>query len=71
MQRRFPQPTKSLLRSVSIQTHDGARIAEIVAATNWQSHTMRGVISGALKKNLALDVTSEKIVNRGRAFKLL
>jgi len=48
----------------------GASIAEIVAATNWQAHTIRGVISGVLKKKLGLDITSEKNNNRGRVYKI-
>ena len=34
----------------------GATIEEAVAATGWQRHTVRGVISGALKKKLGLTV---------------
>jgi hypothetical protein len=39
----------------------GATIAEIVAATEWASHTVRGFFAGALKKKLGLTVTSEKV----------
>jgi len=51
-------------------TPDGSTIEEIIAATGWQSHTVRGAISGALKKKLGLEVTSEKVENRGRVYKL-
>ena len=46
----------------------GATIAEIVAATDWLSHTVRGSMSGALKKKLGLTITSEKVDGRGRVY---
>lgn len=49
---------------------EGASITEIMAATGWQAHSVRGFISGSLKKTLGLDVTSEKIEGRGRVYKL-
>jgi hypothetical protein len=49
---------------------DGATIEEIMAATGWQSHTIRGAMAGALKKKLGLDVTSEKVAERGRVYRL-
>jgi hypothetical protein len=49
---------------------EGATIDEIVAAFGWQPHTARGAIAGALKKKLGLDVTSEKVENRGRVYRL-
>ena len=39
---------------------EGATIAQIVAATGWLAHTVRGAFAGALKKKLGLTVTSEK-----------
>ena len=39
---------------------EGARIDELMAATGWQAHSVRGALSGAIKKNLALSVISEK-----------
>ena len=40
---------------------EGATIAQIVQATGWQPHTVRGAFAGALKKRLGLTVTSEKV----------
>jgi hypothetical protein len=34
----------------------------------WQPHTVRGAIAGALKKKLGLDVTWEKDEKRGRVY---
>lgn len=62
--------TKQATLIAMLRTPDGATIEEIIAATGWQSHTVRGAISGALKKKLGLEVTSEKVENRGRVYKL-
>jgi len=38
----------------------GATVAQMVAATGWQQHSVRGALAGALKKR-GLLITSEKI----------
>ena len=48
----------------------GATLAEIVEATGWQQHTIRGAMAGALKKKLGLTITSEKDEARGRIYKI-
>lgn len=62
--------TKQATLIAMLRAPDGATIAEIMAATGWQSHTVRGAMSGALKKKLGLEVTSEKVEHRGRVYKL-
>ena len=53
-----------------LQRPEGATIAELVAATAWQSHTVRCSISGALKKKLGLPITAAKVEGRGLFYRL-
>lgn len=62
--------TKQATLIAMLRAPDGATIEEIMAATGWQSHTVRGAMAGALKKKLGLEVISEKVEGRGRAYKL-
>jgi hypothetical protein len=48
----------------------GASVDEIVESLDWQPHTVRGAIAGALKNKLGLDVTSEKSDKRGRVYRI-
>ncbi len=61
--------TKQATLIAMLRAQDGATIAEIMAATGWQAHTVRGAMAGALKKKLGLEVTSEKIPERGRVYR--
>ena len=49
---------------------EGATIAQVIAATGWQAHTVRGAISGALKKKRGLVVTSEKSESGERVYRI-
>jgi hypothetical protein len=48
----------------------GATVAEIVTAIGWQPHSVRGAISGTLKKKLGLAVSSEPVDGRGRVYRI-
>jgi hypothetical protein len=43
-----------------LQRPEGATIPQVMAATGWQAHTVRGTFAGAFKKKLGLVLTSEK-----------
>ncbi len=62
--------TKQAQLVAMLQRPEGASLDEIVAATSWQPHTVRGAIAGALKKKLGLTVTSEKVEGRGRVYRV-
>lgn len=66
--RKVRDGTKQAALIDMLRAPDGATIAEIAAATRWQSHTVRGAIAGALKKKLGLEVMSEKVEGRGRVY---
>jgi hypothetical protein len=48
----------------------GCTLAEIMKATDWQAHTVRGFISGTLGKKMGLAVASEKNDAGERAYSL-
>jgi hypothetical protein len=48
---------------------EGATVDEVVSATGWQRHTVRGVLSGTLKKKLRLTIASAK-EERGRVYRI-
>ena len=64
------QGTKQALLVDLLKSRSGATIDEAVAATGWQAHSVRGAISGTLKKKLGLAVTSEPIEKRGRVYRI-
>jgi Protein of unknown function (DUF3489) len=43
-----------------LERPEGATVEQIAAATGWQHHTIRGAISGALKKKLGLNVEATR-----------
>lgn len=48
----------------------GATINELSEATGWLPHSVRGAISGTLKKKLGLDIISEDGGARGRFYRI-
>ncbi|MGY0794674.1 DUF3489 domain-containing protein, partial [Azospirillum argentinense] len=53
-----PAISKQAQVIILLRREQGASLDEIVAATGWQKHTVRGAISGALRKRLGLTIES-------------
>ena len=62
--------TKQAQIIAMLQRSEGATVAEMVEATGWLAHTVRGSISGALKKKLGLPIAAEKVEGRGTVYRL-
>ncbi|MDE2030615.1 MAG: DUF3489 domain-containing protein [Alphaproteobacteria bacterium] len=50
---------------------EGATVADIMKATEWQKHTVRGCFSGALKKKHGYEIVSEKPKDGDRVYKIV
>src|SRR5499426_4384658 len=71
-----PEPRPDVNRSskqdgviAMLRRPEGATVDEVASATGWQRHTVRGVLSGTLKKKLGLTLASAK-EQRGRVYRI-
>jgi hypothetical protein len=62
--------TKKALVLDLIRRDGGATLQEIMDATGWEKHSVRGFISGALGKKMGLHVESSKREDGQRAYRL-
>ena len=62
--------TKQALMIEMLRRPEGATVDQIMDATGWQRHTVRGAFAGALKKKLGLAIASEKVEDRGRVYRV-
>ena len=63
--------TKQAQVIAMLRRGEGATIAQIVEATEWQAHTVRGFFAGALKRKLGLSVTSKKAEGGERVYRIV
>ena len=50
---------------------DGATIEEMMQATDWQQHSVRGFLAGTVRKKLALALTSSKADGEARRYQIV
>jgi hypothetical protein len=53
-----------------LQKSDGVTVQQIMAATDWQPHTVRGFLSGTVGKQMGLYLTSERRSDGQRVYRL-
>ena len=65
------RPGTKLAAIIDAMRHPGgATIAQMMAGTGWQAHTVRGAISGMVKKRLGYEVVTEKGADGLRVYRI-
>jgi hypothetical protein len=49
---------------------EGVSIEEMMQATDWQQHSVRGFLAGTVKKKLGFSLTSSKAKNSARRYRI-
>ena len=72
-----PEPTPVVIATSKQQRcldllarRDGATLAELMTATEWQPHSVRGFLSGTVKKKLGLMLNSSRDAEGTRRYSL-
>jgi hypothetical protein len=53
-----------------LSRREGATIPEMVEATDWQQHSVRGFLAGTVKKKLGFTLTSKKAEGEPRRYRI-
>lgn len=54
-----------------LRRKEGATLAELATATGWQNHSIRGFLSGTVKKKMGLTVTASKPEGGERTYSIV
>lgn len=69
--RRTRENSKQAQVIAMLRREEGATIEQVRTATGWQAHTVRGTFAGAFKKKLGLNVTSDKVADGARVYRIV
>ena len=65
------RPTSKLGQlEAMLRRPDGATIPQLVKALDWQAHSVRGAMSGSLKKKQGLKITATKDEGKERVYRI-
>lgn len=64
-------PTKTNIVIKKLRSPKGVTVQSIMDATGWQAHSVRGFISGTVKKKLGHDVQSETGKDGQRRYRIV
>lgn len=62
--------TKLQRLEMMLRRPEGATIAQLSKALDWQAHSIRGAMSGTLKKKLGLAMTASKADGQDRVYRI-
>jgi len=54
-----------------LRRSEGASIAQLSTALDWQPHSVRGAMSGSLKKKRGLKIVDEKVDGKERVYRIV
>jgi hypothetical protein len=64
------KPSKQEMVLELLRREDGATIDELIDATSWQAHSVRGILSGTVRKKLKLNLVSDVVGNGVRWYRV-
>ena len=69
----FPQNRKTKAATIikMLRRKSGASLEELGKATGWQNHSLRGFLSGTLRKRMGLEVRAEENAWGIRRYRIL
>lgn len=69
-QEKYARSTKAAKITSLLMRHNGATLAEMSRSVDWQPHSVRGFISGTLKRKLGLKIVSRRDDRKPRKYSI-